>query len=102
MGGVCFLLNGNMVGGADRTKAGQGRFHVSSRQGERRKGGSDLPGADPMVQGGRRMGGFFFVDEKACDARRLKKWVDMAVSHAERSAAQKSADPEEDRRKSRK
>ena len=26
MGGVCFLLKGNMVCGVDRTKAGEGRF----------------------------------------------------------------------------
>ena len=26
MGGMCFLLNGNMIGGADRTKDGTGRF----------------------------------------------------------------------------
>lgn len=26
MGGVCFLLQGNMLGGADRTKDGAGRF----------------------------------------------------------------------------
>ncbi len=26
MGGLCFLVNGNMVGGADQTKSGQRRF----------------------------------------------------------------------------
>ena len=26
MGGLCFMLNGNMIGGADRTRDGVGRF----------------------------------------------------------------------------
>ncbi|MEM7259634.1 MAG: RNA methyltransferase, partial [Pseudomonadota bacterium] len=26
MGGICFLINGNMIGGADRTKEGVGRY----------------------------------------------------------------------------
>jgi TfoX/Sxy family transcriptional regulator of competence genes len=26
MGGVCFFLHGNMIGGADRTKSGERRF----------------------------------------------------------------------------
>ena len=60
MGGLCFLLNGNMIGGADRNANGHGRFmfRVGKENDER---ASTLPGAEPLVQGGRRMRGLFFV-----------------------------------------
>ena len=40
-----------------------------------------LPGGQLMVQGGRRMGGFFFVAEKICDAAMLKDRVSLALSY---------------------
>jgi hypothetical protein len=81
MGGVCFLINGNMIGGADRTKEGVGRlmFRVgkeNSAEGEAR------PGAIPMVQGGRVMSGFFFVEEATCDDDNLAGWIALAFGHA--------------------
>ncbi len=43
-----------------------------------------LPGAGPMVQGGRRMSGLFFVPEDVCDDTVLKTWLSLslALSHA--------------------
>lgn len=78
MGGVCFLLNGNMLGGADRTKAGDGRFMFrvgKDNEAEALK----RPGASVMEQGGRRMGGLVFVEEAACDDAALKGWVALAL-----------------------
>ncbi len=79
MGGVCFLLNGNMLGGADRTKEGLRRFMF--------RVGKDVhaealkrPGAMPMEMGGRRLGGFIFVDAETCDDRMLGDWI--ALAHA--------------------
>ena len=74
MGALCFMLNGNMVGGADRTKEGQGRFMFRVGK-DFDVEASTLPGAQPMVMGGRRMRGFYFVDEKDYDAKALRQWI---------------------------
>ncbi|MDH3704094.1 MAG: TfoX/Sxy family protein [Alphaproteobacteria bacterium] len=79
MGGVCFLLNGNMIGGADRTKSGDGRFMFRVGKDNEAEALS-RKGATVMEQGGRRMGGLIFVDEKACDDEALKSWVELALS----------------------
>ncbi len=80
MGGICFLLNGNMIGGADRTKDGQGRlmFRVGK---DNVDAAAKLKGGEGMVQGGRKMTGFYFVDEKHDDDI-LSKWMKLAVDHA--------------------
>ena len=59
MGGVCFLVNGNMIGGADRNKSGAGRFMFRVGK-DNAEAAEALPGAEQMVQGGRKMSGFFF------------------------------------------
>lgn len=78
MGGLCFMLNGNMIGGADRTKEGQGRFmfRIGKDFDVERSG---LPGAPPMVMGGRRMRGFYFVDEKECNEEALRDWINASL-----------------------
>ena len=80
MGGVCFLLNGKMIGGADRTKAGTGCFMF--RLGKDNDAlGAAMPGAQPMIQGGRRMSGFYFVAE-TCESQDLADWAKLAVNFA--------------------
>ncbi|MBX2883074.1 MAG: TfoX/Sxy family protein [Granulosicoccus sp.] len=79
MGGVCFMLNGNMIGGADRHKdTQQGRFMF--RVG---KDNEDVAlarkGASIMEQGGRRMTGMVFVDAESCTDQELKEWVGLAL-----------------------
>ena len=78
MGGVCFLLDGNMIGGADRTKAGQGRFMFRVGK-DNEAAGQALPGAMPMVQGGRRMRGLFFVAEEDCTPEVMARWMELAL-----------------------
>lgn len=79
MGGVCFLLDGNMIGGADRTKTGEGRFMF--RVGKDNEAAAlTRPGAVIMEQGGRRMGGLIFVAEDECGGAALKQWVSLALS----------------------
>ena len=79
MGGVCFLLDGNMIGGADRTKSGDGRFMF--RVGKDNEAAAlTRPGATIMEQGGRRMGGLVFVVEEECGDTALKEWVSLALS----------------------
>ncbi|MCP4381750.1 MAG: TfoX/Sxy family protein [Hyphomicrobiales bacterium] len=82
MGGICFLVNGNMVGGADRTKDGQRRlmFRVGK---DNHAAAGELPGGQRMMQGGRLMSGFFFVDEASCDDATLNAWLALAMSFAQ-------------------
>lgn len=81
MGGTCFLLNGHMVCGADRTKDGESRFMF--RVGKDNHGTAEtLPGATPMVQGGRVMSGLFFVAEDDASDDILRDWLDLAVANA--------------------
>ena len=81
MGGVCFLVNGNMIGGADRSKVGQGRFMFRVGK-ENVDTAAALPGGQQMIQGGRKMSGFFFVDEENCSDDVMRSWLDLAFQHA--------------------
>jgi TfoX/Sxy family transcriptional regulator of competence genes len=79
MGGICFFLDGNMIGGVDRSKSGEGRYMF--RVGKDNEAEAlRRPGAAVVEQGGRRMGGLVFVDEKACDAAALEDWLALALS----------------------
>jgi hypothetical protein len=81
MGGMCFLLDGNMVGGADRTKDGQGRFMF--RVGKDNDAiAADLPGAREMIMGGRRMSGLYFVAEDDCTPEVMTQWIGLALGFA--------------------
>lgn len=82
MGGVCFMLNGNMIGGADRTKAGEGRFMFRVGK-DNDTIASVLPGAQPMIQGGRRMSGLFFVTENDCSPEVMTQWIALAIKNAQ-------------------
>jgi TfoX-like protein len=78
MGGVCFLLSGNMIGGADRTMDGEGRFMFRvGKDNEAEALARD--GAVIVEMGGRRMGGMVFVGEEACDNDALKDWLSLAL-----------------------
>ncbi len=79
MGGICFLQNGNMIGGVDQTKEGVDRFmfRVGKDNDDEAQG---RPGANAMFQGGRRMTGFYFVGCEECDEGLLKDWMALALS----------------------
>lgn len=80
MGGLCFLLDGNMIGGSHRDKkTGEGFFMF--RVGKpNEEAASTRPEAIPMVQGGRRMSGLFFVAEQAGTDEVLRDWTALALS----------------------
>ena len=80
MGGICFMLNGNMVGGADMEKGTDIRRFMFRMGKENQAVGEALPGAIPMVMGGRNMRGFFFVKEASCDDDDLQKWIETTVA----------------------
>jgi TfoX/Sxy family transcriptional regulator of competence genes len=74
-GGTCFLLNGNMLCAA-------GTQGFLFRVGKDAHGeAAARPGAKAMIQAGRRMTGFIWVDPDACDARKLKSWIALAESY---------------------
>lgn len=76
-GGLCFMMNGNMLCGV---QPGGAMFRVGkSREAEARA----IEGAGELTFTGRPMGGMIEVDEDALadDERRLK-WVALAVTNA--------------------
>lgn len=79
MGGLCFFLNGNMVGGADREKNGAGRFMFRVGKDNEAEALS-RDGACIVDLGGRRMGGLIYVAEDGCDEAALKDWLSLALS----------------------
>lgn len=79
MGGLCFMVNGNMLGGADRQKDGKGRFMFRVGK-DNEEVALSRPGAIPLENGKKRMGGMIFVDETKCDDVQLKEWVALALS----------------------
>lgn len=81
MGGMCFLLNGHMICGADRTKEGERRFIFRVGK-DNHEAAHGLPGAVSMVQGGRVMSGLFFLSDDDASDEVLDTWLDLAVSHA--------------------
>ena len=81
MGGTCFVLRGNMLGGADRAKTGERRFMFRIGK-QNQEEALRRPGSSPIAFGGRRMGGMVFVDEAACDPATLRDWVALAAGFA--------------------
>ena len=79
MGAMCFFLHGNMIGGADRNKDGQGRFMFRVGK-DNAAEALTRKGARIAEIGGRRMGGFIFVHEEDCDEDELKDWIALALS----------------------
>jgi hypothetical protein len=80
MGGLCLLVNGNMIGGIDRTRNGADRFMF--RVGKANESWAlKQKGAAVVEMGGRRIGGFIFVDAKACTSRTFPKWIAMALDY---------------------
>ncbi|WP_340149227.1 TfoX/Sxy family protein [uncultured Sneathiella sp.] len=72
-GGVCFLLNGNMLCGT-----GEDRFMFRVGK-ENEAEALEMPGAEPMVHGGRRMGGFVWVDAGEAIETGLERWTALAL-----------------------
>lgn len=80
MGGHCFLLNGNMVGGSGCSEAGQSWLML--RVGKENSARAEaLPGGQPLVHGGRRMGGMYLVDPDQSE-KVIGEWMSLAVNNA--------------------
>ena len=73
-GGLCFMLNGNMV-------AGTSKRGLLVRVGKDRQSDAlGRPGAKLMEMGGRSMEGYIFVDPPPRDERALQDWLELAVA----------------------
>jgi TfoX/Sxy family transcriptional regulator of competence genes len=73
-GGICFMLNGNMVVGS--MKDGSMLMRVGPELHDEAK---SRPGATPMIQAGREMIGFVLAaDESISDDDALKESIDVA------------------------
>lgn len=80
MGGLCFLLDGHMVCGINLDRSGKDRLMF--RVGKQNEAQAlARPGASVVELGGRRMGGFMFVDASACRGSALVSWVDTACGY---------------------
>jgi hypothetical protein len=82
MGGVCFMIGGNMIAGADCSKSEGRRFMFRVGKDNQEKA-LKRKGAVAMEMGGRIMRGFVFVDHEDCPDPALAEWIAMARSFVE-------------------
>jgi TfoX/Sxy family transcriptional regulator of competence genes len=72
-GGLCFMLNGNMVAGTSKrgllVRVGKEQYSQALAR----------PSARPMEMSGRRMAGYILVDPPPHDERALRDWLGLAV-----------------------
>jgi TfoX/Sxy family transcriptional regulator of competence genes len=73
-GGLCFMLDGNMVAGASSRG-------LLVRVGKDRQAEALMrPGASVMRMTGRPMAGYVFVDPPPADDEALREWLALAVA----------------------
>jgi TfoX/Sxy family transcriptional regulator of competence genes len=73
-GGLCFMLNGNMV-------AGTSKRGLLVRVGKDQQSNAlARPGAKRMEMTGRPMEGYVFVDPSPSDEQALRDWLNLAVA----------------------
>lgn len=77
-GGLCFLVNGNMLCGVETDRymlrVGKDRYAEALAR----------PGARPMDFTGRPLAGFVWVDAKGLSGRALAAWVRLALAYVGR------------------
>ena len=92
-GGLCFMLNGNMLAGVNRSglmlRVGPARFDATLAK----------PGARPMDFTGRPMAGFIYVDRAAVESDEgLNSWLNEALGFVETLPPKGAAKPATKRR----
>lgn len=75
-GGICWMLNGNMLCGVE---VGRYMFRVGRELEETALG---RPGAAPMDITGRPMPGLVWVRAEHADGESLREWIDLAARFA--------------------
>ena len=73
-GGLCFMLNGNMLAGTSKrgllVRVGKDQHSDALAR----------PGAKPMEMAGRSMEGYILVDPAPRDERALREWLELATA----------------------
>lgn len=80
MGGVCFLYQGHMIGGASRNKNTGTRTFMFRVGKDNEQEACERYLADPLSFTGRKMGGLVEIDDEMCDDQQLKGLVSLALS----------------------
>lgn len=78
-GGLCFLVDGNMIGGARRLNDSEAHFLFRVGK-DNEDQALRYPGTRPMIHGGRRMGGFIYLDADAAEPETMGALVLLALS----------------------
>jgi TfoX/Sxy family transcriptional regulator of competence genes len=73
-GGLCFMLNGNMIAGASK----RGLLVRVGR--EAQPAALARPGTRAMVMGSRTAEGYIFVDPPPLDDKALRDWIGLALA----------------------
>ena len=73
-GGLCFMLNGNMVAGTSK------RGLIVRVGKDQQPSALARPGAKRMEMTGRPMEGYIFVDPPPSDDRSLQEWIALAIA----------------------
>ena len=82
-GGLCFLLHGHMVGGVGCAEDGDHVFMFRAGKGNAAAAAAEaLGGGEPVVKGGRRMGGMFHVNAEGTPDLVLRDWMSLALDNA--------------------
>lgn len=80
MGGVCFLYQDHMIGGASRNKNTGARTFMFRVGKDNEPEACEQYSAQPLSFTGRKMGGLVEIDDEACDDQQLKGLVSLALS----------------------
>ena len=79
MGGICWLLSGNMIGGTFTDKVRSAFFMLRVGK-ENMPEALCRPGASVMMNGSRPMTGFIQLEAAGCSDTALSEWVSLCVS----------------------
>jgi TfoX/Sxy family transcriptional regulator of competence genes len=86
-GGLCFMLNGNMV-------AGTSKRGLLVRVGKDAQSAAlERPGTSAMVMGSRTAEGYIFVDPATLDDKALHDWIGLALAFVRTLPSKPAAKP---------
>lgn len=81
MGGLVFLIGGNMTVSVKTLKTGIEQFMFRPGK-DQEDEALAIPGTRPMIHGGRKMTGFLFIDAADCDEEAFDQLLKMSRDYA--------------------
>ena len=79
MGGICFMMSGNMIGGTHIGREGEPVFMFLVGK-DNVQQALLRPGASIMINGKRAMNGYIIVEASSCSYQVLASWITLAMS----------------------